>query len=64
MCPHCMDDSCPDGGMMYDATFGNAIRFVRENGCPQITISGEEVDDVGESDRSKYGHSGFWSTGK
>lgn len=42
VCPHCMDESCPDGGLMDDATFGNAIRFVRDNGCPQITISGGE----------------------
>lgn len=42
MCPHCMNDSRPDGGLMDDATFGNALRFVKSGGCPELTISGGE----------------------
>lgn len=42
MCPHCMDASCPDGGLMDEATFGNALRLATENGCLHLTISGGE----------------------
>lgn len=42
MCPHCMDDSRPDGGLMDEATFGNALKFVQAGGGMQVTISGGE----------------------
>lgn len=45
MCPHCMDASCPDGGLMDDATFGNALRLAVDNGCRHLTISGGEPTD-------------------
>lgn len=42
MCPHCMNDSRPDGGLMDDATFGNVLSFSRRCGCRHLTISGGE----------------------
>ena len=42
MCPHCMDDSRPDGGLMDDATFGNVLSFARRCGCRHLTITGGE----------------------
>jgi len=42
MCPHCMDASTPDGGLMDDVTFGNVLRMAFENGCPHLTITGGE----------------------
>lgn len=42
MCPHCMNESCPDGEIMDDATFGNVLKLARDNGCRHLTISGGE----------------------
>ena len=42
MCPHCMNESCPDGGLMDEGTLGNALRLIVDNGCRHVTISGGE----------------------
>lgn len=41
-CPHCMQDSNPNGGMMDFATFKNTIRFGEFLGCSVYIISGGE----------------------
>lgn len=41
-CPHCMDDSCPDGGMMTERTFCKAVAFAKDNGERHVLISGGE----------------------
>ena len=41
-CPHCLDDSRPDGGMMTDRAFGKAVAFAKDNGERQVVISGGE----------------------
>ena len=41
-CPHCMDDSKPDGGMMPGWTFHAAAQFAKANGERHILISGGE----------------------
>lgn len=41
-CPHCMDDSRPDGGMMDEATFRNAVAFALAGKDAHVTISGGE----------------------
>lgn len=42
MCQHCMDDSSPDGGLMDEATFGNALKFAKDGDCQIVIISGGE----------------------
>lgn len=41
-CPHCLDDATPDGGLMDEATFNNALKFAKDYECPVLTISGGE----------------------
>ena len=41
-CPHCMDASTPDGGLMLERTFRRAVRFALDNGCAQVVVSGGE----------------------
>ena len=41
-CPHCMDNSTPDGGIMDDITFENAVRFAHDCSCSHVLISGGE----------------------
>ena len=41
-CPHCMDNSTPDGGMMDFDTFRKALAFAKDNGEAHIMISGGE----------------------
>jgi hypothetical protein len=41
-CPHCMDNSTPDGGMMTRETFSKALAFAKDNGEVHILISGGE----------------------
>lgn len=40
-CPHCMDASTPDGGLMDEATFGNALKLAHDC-CPSVLLSGGE----------------------
>ena len=44
-CPHCLDAATPDGGLMDEATFGNALRFAKDNQCQILTISGGEPSE-------------------
>lgn len=41
-CPHCMECSNPNGGMMDAKTFDRAIRFSDFIGCTTVTVSGGE----------------------
>lgn len=41
-CPHCMDDSNPNGGMMDFSTFRKALAFAKDNGVAHVLISGGE----------------------
>lgn len=41
-CPHCMQDSNPNGGMMDFSTFKKALQFGEFLGCPVYIISGGE----------------------
>ena len=41
-CPHCMDDSNPNGGMMTHETFAKALAFAKDNGVYHLLISGGE----------------------
>ena len=41
-CPHCLDDSRPDGGMMDERTFRNAVAFALAGGDAHVVISGGE----------------------
>ena len=41
-CPHCMDDSRPNGGRMDCDTFSNALSFAKDNGEMHIVLSGGE----------------------
>ena len=44
-CPHCLDAATPDGGLMDEATFGNALKLARDTQCPILTISGGEPSE-------------------
>lgn len=41
-CPHCLQDSSPNGGMMDFATFKKTLQFGEFLGCPVYIISGGE----------------------
>lgn len=45
MCPHCMDSATPDGGLMDERTFDNALKLAVENGCMHLSISGGEPSE-------------------
>ena len=41
-CPHCLQDSRPDGGLMNETTFENALRLAHDCGCVPVVLSGGE----------------------
>lgn len=41
-CPHCMENSNPEGQMMDGRTFHKAVMFAKYIGCSVITLSGGE----------------------
>lgn len=41
-CPHCLDDSRPDGGHMDETTFDNALKLARDCGGAPVLLSGGE----------------------
>lgn len=41
-CPHCMENSNPNGQMMDGRTFHKAVMFAKYIGCSVITVSGGE----------------------
>ena len=41
-CPHCMENSNPEGQMMDERTFHKAVMFAQYIGCSVITLSGGE----------------------
>ena len=44
-CPHCMQDSRPDGGLMDETTFENALRLAHDcGGCPVVVSGGEPTE--------------------
>ena len=60
--PHaCNKDS--EGDLPSRFVIGKGDRIAQLVLAPVVPCSVEEVDDVGESDRSKAGHGGFGSTG-
>lgn len=44
-CPHCLDDSRPDGGLMYPAVFNAAVHFARKSGEIHLLLSGGEPSE-------------------
>ena len=44
-CPHCLDDSRPDGGLMYPVVFKAAVHFARESGELHLLLSGGEPSE-------------------
>ena len=45
MCPHCMDDATPDGGLMdFNTTFLNALKFAKTSGGILVLSGGEPTE--------------------
>ena len=42
MCPHCLDDSTPDGGLMTQKTFDKALEFAAAVKAGHLVVSGGE----------------------
>ena len=45
MCPHCMDSATPDGGLMDEETFVNALKLAVDHGCQHLSVSGGEPSE-------------------
>lgn len=44
-CPHCLDASVPDGGLMSPGVFNAAVHFARKSGEPHLILSGGEPSE-------------------